>query len=83
MHPIEENQQPISIFFKKKTCLKNERRNSLEKWPGMNGKMMTLIFFELFTVYMKKLGQFFFHTLLTIHCSVASYKYFKKLISEV
>ena len=30
-----------------------------EKWPGMNGKMMTLTFFELYTVYIKTLGQFF------------------------
>ena len=31
----------------------------------------------------KKLGQFFFYTLLATHRSFASYKYFKKLISEV
>ena len=38
-------------------------------------------FFEsLYSVY-KKLGQFF--SILGIHCSVASYKYFKKLLSEV
>ena len=30
-----------------------------EKQPGMNGKMMTPTFFELYTVYIKKLGQFF------------------------
>ena len=58
-------------------CITNK-----EKRPRMNGKMMTPIFFELYTVYIKKLGQFFFHTLLAIHCSVASYKCFKKLISE-
>ena len=28
----------------------------------MNGKMMTLTFFELYTVYIKRLGQLFFHT---------------------
>ena len=54
-----------------------------EKQSGMNGKMMTTTFFELYTVYIKKLGQFFFHTLLAIHRSVISHKYFKKLISEV
>ena len=43
-----------------------------KKLPGMNGKIMTPTFFELFTVYIKKLGQFFFHTLLAIHYSVAS-----------
>ena len=30
-----------------------------EKWPGMNGKMMTPTFFELYTVYIKKIGGFF------------------------
>ena len=35
-------------------CITNK-----EKWPGINGKMMTQIFFELYTVYVKKLGQFF------------------------
>ena len=54
-----------------------------EKRPGMNGKMMTPTFFELYTVYIKKLGQFFFHTLLAIHRSVASCKHFKKLIGEI
>ena len=34
-----------------------------EKWPRMNGKM-TLTFFQFYTLYIKKLGQFFFHTLL-------------------
>ena len=52
-----------------------------EKWPGMNEKIMTPTFFELYTVYIKKLGQFFSHTLLAIHLSVGSYKYFEKLIS--
>ena len=36
----------------------------------------------LYSVY-KKIRTIFFHTLLAIHRSVASYKYFKKLISEV
>ena len=53
-----------------------------ENRPGMNGKMMTPTFFELYTVHIKKLRQFF-HTLLAIHRPVVSYKYFKKLISEV
>ena len=53
-----------------------------EKWPGMNGKMITPTFFELYTLY-KKIRAFFFHTLLAIHRSVASCKYFKKLKSEV
>ena len=54
-----------------------------EKRPRMNEKMMTPTFFELYTVYIKKLGQFFSHTLLAIHHTVGNYKYFKKLISEV
>ena len=54
-----------------------------EKWPRMNEKMMTPTFFEIYTVYIKKLGQFFSHTLLVIHRSAGSYKYFEKLISEV
>ena len=36
----------------------------------------------LYSVY-KKIKTIFFHTLLAIHRSVASYKYFKKLIREV
>ena len=36
----------------------------------------------LYSVY-KKIRTIFFHTLLAIHRSVASYKYFKKLVSEV
>ena len=30
----------------------------------MNGKMMTLTIFELYTLYIKKLGQFLFYTYL-------------------
>ena len=48
----------------------------------MNGKMMTKTFFELYTVY-KEIRTIFFHALLAIRCSVTSYNYFKKLISEV
>ena len=51
-----------------------------EKQPGMNGKMITPTFFE--HMYIKK-RTIFFHTLPAINRSVASYKYFKKLISEV
>ena len=48
-----------------------------EKWPRMNGKMLTPTFFELCTLYINQLGQFFFHTLLTnlfkqIHCPVTN-----------
>ena len=51
-----------------------------EKRPGANGKIMTPTIFELYIVYIKKIRIIFFHTLLAIHRSVASYK---KLISEV
>ena len=55
-----------------------------ETCPGMNGKMVTPTSFELYTAYIKKLQQFFpILYSLYIHCSVASYKYFKKLIKEV
>ena len=54
-----------------------------EKWPRMNEKMMTPTFFKLYRVYIKKIGQFFSHTLLVMHRSFGSYKYFDKLISEV
>ena len=33
-----------------------------KKWLLMNGKMMTLTFCILYTVYIKKLGQFFLHS---------------------
>ena len=54
-----------------------------EKWSRMNEKMMTPTFFKIYKVYIKKLRQFFSHTLLVIHHSAGSYKYFEKLTSEV
>ena len=54
-----------------------------QKQPGANRKMMILTFFELHIMYIKKIRTIFFHTLPVIHCSIASYKYFKMLISEV
>ena len=54
-----------------------------EKRPGDNRKMVILTFFEFHIVYIKKIRTIFFHTLPIIHCSIASYKYFKMLISEV
>ena len=32
-----------------------------EKQPAMNGKIMTPTFFELYTVYIKKISKIFFH----------------------
>ena len=43
-----------------------------EKRPGMNGKIMTPTFFELYAVYIN-----------TSFIHVATDKYFKKLISKV
>ena len=51
-----------------------------EKRPGVNGKMLTPTFFELYVVHIQKIRIIFFHTLLAIHHSVASYK---KLVREV
>ena len=45
----------------------------------MNEEIVTPTFFELYAVYIKILGQFFSHTLLTIHRSVGSYKYHKNM----
>ena len=54
----------IYIFFFKTNLFKEWIKKFVallmkEKRPGMNGKMMTSIFFELYIVYMKKSGQFF------------------------
>ena len=40
-------------------CITNKGKR--KKWLWMNGKMMTLTIFELYIVYVKKLGEFFFH----------------------
>ena len=54
-----------------------------EKWLRKNGKMMTLNFFKLYTVYIKKLRQFFSHICFDKDTSalLKSYKYLSKLIS--
>ena len=57
-----------------------------EKQPRMNGKMLTPTFFKLLYSAYKKLGQFFFYTLLANlfnRDTSSCYKYFNKLISEV
>ena len=51
-------------FFFKRNMFKERMKKFVallmkEKQPGMNGKVMTLTFFEFCTVYIKKLGQFF------------------------
>ena len=46
--------KPVLRMSEEIRCITNE-----EKRPEMNGKMMTPTFFQLYTVYLKKLGQFF------------------------
>ena len=56
-HPAEENQQQVSSFFKtnlfKQWMKKFVALLTEEKRIRMNGKMMTLTFFELYTVDIK------------------------------
>ena len=59
-------------------CITNEGKMARNEWENDNSDFLQ----ALYSVY-KKIRTTFFHTLLAIHCSVASYKYFKKLISEV
>ena len=53
-----------------------------EKRPGMNMKMMTTAFFELYTVHIKNYDNFFQYFTRYMHRSVVSHKYLK-LISGV
>ena len=54
-------------------CITNEGKTAKNEWENDDAN-----FFKLYTVYIKKLGQFFSHTLLAIiHRSVGSYKYVK------
>ena len=59
-------------------CLTDEGKMAKNEWENDDSN-----FFEIYTVYIKKLGQFFSHNLLVIHRSAGKYKYFEKLISEV
>ena len=56
----------------------NEGETARNEWGNDDSDFLR----ALYSVY-KKIRTIFVHTLLAIHCSVASYKYFKKLISEV
>ena len=42
------------------SCITNKRKTAKNEWENL----MTLIFFELYTVYIKKLEQFYFHAYL-------------------
>ena len=59
-------------------CITNGGKTTRNEWENDDSDFLQ----ALYSVY-KILGQFFFHTLLAIHRSVASYRCFKKLISEV
>ena len=68
-HPIEENQQSVTIFLKKEANFKNEWRNcsitnegkmAKDEWEYDESDFL----WALYSVY-KKLGQFFFLTLPT------------------
>ena len=64
-------------------CITNEKKTAKNGWENDSKSLL-----PLYIVY-KKLGQFFFHTLLAnlfkqrYISSVTSYKYLNKLISEV
>ena len=57
-------------------CITNEGETARNEWENDDSNFLRA------RVY-KKIRTIFFHTLLAISRSVASYKYFKQLISEV
>ena len=57
-------------------CITNEGKTARNEWENNDSNFLR----ALYSVY-KKIRTIFFHTLLAIHRSVASYKYFEKLIS--
>ena len=59
-------------------CITNEGEMVRNEWENDDYHFLR----ALYSVY-KKIRTIFFHTLLAIHRSVTSCKYFKKLISEV
>ena len=59
-------------------CITNEGETAWNEWENDDSDF----FRALFSVY-KKIRAIFSHTLLPIHSSVASYKCFKKLISNI
>ena len=59
-------------------CITNEGKMARNEWENNDSNFLR----ALYSIY-KKIRTISFHTLLAIHHSVASYKYFKKLISEV
>ena len=59
-------------------CITNEQETTRNEWENDDYNFLR----ALYRVY-KKIRTIFFLTLLATHHSVTSYKYFKKLISEV
>ena len=59
-------------------CITNEGEAAWNEWENDDSD-----FFRALYSLCKKLRAIFFHTLLPIHSSIASYKYFKKLISDI
>ena len=59
-------------------CITNEEKMARNEWENDDSDFLP----ALYSIY-KKIRTIFFHTLLAIHHSVESYKYFKKLISKV
>ena len=59
-------------------CITNEGKMARNEWENDGSDFL----WALYSVC-KKIRIIFFHSLLATHCSVASYKYFKKLVSEV
>ena len=57
-------------------CITNEGKTARNEWENNGSNFLR----ALYSVY-KKIRTIFILTLLAIHHSVASYKYFKKLIS--
>ena len=58
-------------------CIANEGKTARNEWENGDSNFLQ----ALYSVY-KEIRTIFFHTLLAIHCSVASYKYFKTLINK-
>ena len=59
-------------------CTTNEGKTAKNEWENDDSDFLQ----ALYSLY-KKIRTIFFHTLLVIHRFVASYKDFKRLISEV
>ena len=58
-------------------CITKKGKTARNEWENDDSNLLQ----ALYSVY-KKIRTIFFHALLAIHCPVASYKYFKKLINN-